>query len=146
MVRLLSENPYLQYFCGLDQFVTDPKIVHPSLLSKMRKRLGREFFAMFEGEVMRVLVENGLIRGREQLIDATIVPANISYPTDCKLLNEAREWLCRAILKVKRVAGIREGIRTYRRVGKRVYMAFTKRRKKARGYVRKVQRGRCCGF
>lgn len=139
VVKLLAENPYVQFFCGYDQFVTEERIIHPSLLSKMRRRLGREFFALFEGEVLRVLVEHGLIRAKEQLVDATVVPAAISYPTDCKLLNEAREWLCRTILRVKRKTGIGEQVRTYRRVGKWVYMAFTKRRKKTRRYIRKVQ-------
>jgi IS5 family transposase len=139
VVKLVNENPYVQFFCGFDQFVTSEKIIHPSLLSKMRRRLGKEFFALFEGEVLRVLVEHGLIWAKEQLIDATVIPADISYPTDCKLLNEAREWLCKMILRVKRRAGIREQVRTYRRVGKWVYMAFTKRRKKTRRYIRKVQ-------
>ena len=139
VVKLLAENPYVQFFCGFDQFDTGGKIIHPSLLSKMRRRLGREFFALFEGEVFRVLVEHNLIRAREQLVDATVVPANISYPTDCKLLNEAREWLCKTILRVKRQAGIGEQIRTYRRVGKWAYMDFTKRRKKTKRYIRKVQ-------
>jgi IS5 family transposase len=139
VVKLLAENPYVQFFCGFDQFVAEEKIIHPSLLSKIRKRLGREFFALFEGEVLRVLMEHDLIRAKEQLVDATVVPAAISYPTDCKLLNEAREWLCRTILRVKRKAGIGEQVRTYRRVGKWVYMAFTKRRKKTKRYIRKVQ-------
>lgn len=86
-----------------------------------------------------MLVEHGLIRAREQLVDGTVVPAAISYPTDCKLLNEAREWLCKTILRVKRKAGITEQVRTYRRVGKWAYMAFTKRRKKTKRYIRKVQ-------
>jgi len=99
VVKLLAENPYVQFFCGFDQFVTEEKIIHPSLLSKMRKRLGREFFALFEGEVLRVLMAHDLIRAKEQLVDATVVPANISYPTDCKLLNEAREWLMALALR-----------------------------------------------
>jgi IS5 family transposase len=139
VMKLLVENPYVQFFCGFDQFVTGGTIVHPSLLSKMRRRLGREFFALFEGEVLRVLVENGLIRAKEQLVDATVVPAGISYPTDCKLLNEAREWLCRTIVWVKRKAGIGDQIRTYRRAGKWAYMAFTKRRKKTGRSIRRVQ-------
>jgi len=138
-VTMLNENPYVQYFCGFDQFVTECKIIHPSLLSKMRRRLGKEFFGLFEGEVLRVLMENGLIRPGRQLIDATIVPADISYPTDCKLLDEAREWLCSKILEVKRVAGIKRAIRTYRRVGKWAYREFTRRRRRTRKYVRKVQ-------
>ena len=139
VVKLLNENPYVQFFCGFDQFVVGKKIIHPSLLSKTRKKLGRDFFALFEGEVLKVLIESGLICAKDQLIDATIVPANITYPTDCKLLNEAREWMCKTILRVKRAKGIKEQIRTYRRVGKRVYLSFTKRRRKTRKYVRKVQ-------
>jgi hypothetical protein len=139
VVRTLSENPYIQYFCGFEQFVTDERIIHPSLLLKKRKILGKEFFQLFEGEVFRVLIEHGLMRAKEQLIDATVVPANISYPTDCKLLNRAREWLCGTILKVRKICGIKEKVRTYRRVAKKTYLSFTKRRKKTKAFVRKVQ-------
>ena len=46
VVAEFLENPYLQYFCGYDQLVTQ-KEIHPTTLCKMRKRVGEEYFAKF---------------------------------------------------------------------------------------------------
>jgi hypothetical protein len=42
------ENPYVQAFCGEETFVTEGGI-DPSLLSKIRKRLGKTFFRAVRG-------------------------------------------------------------------------------------------------
>ena len=57
-VRLIHEyleNPYVQAFCGEDTFKTEGGI-NPSLLSKLRKKLGPGFFARFEREVLLSLI------------------------------------------------------------------------------------------
>ena len=50
IVEYFHENPYFQYFCGQDTFVvkTEKSILHHSLLSKRRKRLGKAYMAQFE--------------------------------------------------------------------------------------------------
>lgn len=43
IVQDVLENPYMQPFCGFEKFVTE-EILDPSTLTKMRERLGLEFF------------------------------------------------------------------------------------------------------
>ena len=49
IVKLVNENPYMQVFCGLDQFATE-SLLDSSTLSKTRKRLGKKYFAELERE------------------------------------------------------------------------------------------------
>ena len=103
IVEYFHENPYFQYFCGQDTFVAklDKSIIHPSLLSKRRSRLGKGYMQKFEHEVLNVLKQKGLIKGQKLILDATVFPANITYPNDVKLLNTVRDYLCKTILDVK---------------------------------------------
>jgi len=104
ILEYFHENPYFQYFCGQDSFVVkaDQAIIHHSLLSKRRKRLGKAYVAQFEREVLEVLKKKGLVKGKKLILDATVFPANITYPNDVKLLNTVREYLCKTILMVKK--------------------------------------------
>ena len=99
IIDYFHENPYFQYFCGQDSFVvkTETSIIHHSLLSKRRKRLGKAYMAQLEREVLDVLKKRGLIKGKKLILDATVFPANITYPNDVKLLNTVREYLCKTI-------------------------------------------------
>jgi len=65
IVDYFHENPYFQYFCGQDTFVVKTKtgIIHPSLLSKRRKRLGKAYVQKFEKELLVVLKRKGLVLG-----------------------------------------------------------------------------------
>lgn len=47
VVEDVLENPYMQAFCGFENFVTE-EILDPSTLTKMRERLGLEFFKELE--------------------------------------------------------------------------------------------------
>ena len=100
IVEYFHETPYFQYFCGQDTFVvkTNKSIIHHSLLSKRRKRLGKGYVLQFEREVLEILKQKGLIKGKKLILDATVFPANITYPNDVKLLNTVREYLCQKIL------------------------------------------------
>ena len=71
IIEYFHENPYFQYFCGQDTFVVkaDKSIVHHSLLSKRRKRLGKAYVADFEREVLEVLKQKGLIKGKKLILD-----------------------------------------------------------------------------
>ena len=75
-------------------------------------------------------------RGR-LLSDATCAPADIRYPTDVSLLNEAREKTDRLIDKLHApLVGKQSRPRTYRRKGRRAFLAFIKRKKPGRKKVR----------
>lgn len=139
IVEYFHENLYFQYFCGKDSFVAKVShgIIHPSLLSKRRKRLGKTTVAAFEKEIWKVLKEKGTIKGHRLMLDATVFPAHITYPSDIKLLNSVREYLCKTILDVKKGCGIKKAVRTYRRCARKVFLNVQKRKRKTRKFIRK---------
>lgn len=140
VVEEYLENPYIQAFCGEETFVTDGGI-DPSLLSKIRKKLGKKFFEQLEKEVLEVLKRKQAIRRGEHLLDATVIPANIEYPTDTKLIEKARVWVVKIIRKIRKGCGVKEKVRTYCRKARGVYVNFTKKRKKTKAMIR-VTRGK----
>ena len=141
IVEYFHENPYFQYFCGQDTFIAkaDKTIVHHSLLSKRRKRLGKSYVAKFEREVLEVLKQKGLIRGQKLILDATVFPANITYPNDVKLLNTVREYLCKTILDVKNTVDPKRRIRTFRRTARKLYLNFQKTKRKCKKLIRNTR-------
>lgn len=50
-VRLIQENPYLQYFCGLPGFQTEPPFA-PSLFVEIRRRMGAAVFEQFHQAII----------------------------------------------------------------------------------------------
>jgi len=140
VVEEFMESPYIQAFCGHEMFVTDEAVMDPSLLSKQRKRLGKEFFETFETEVLNVLVENKIIRPKDHMLDATVLPANIEYPTDVKLVNRCREWLVKTISVMRRAFKIKEKVRTYARTARLVYTNFQRKRRKTKKFIRKAHK------
>ena len=96
------ENPYYQYFCGYDNFVSkENKVMDASLLTKRRNKLGKKYFLKFEEEILDILKKHKLIKGKELLLDATVFESKISYPNDVKLLNVVRDYAVRQIVKKK---------------------------------------------
>jgi len=95
-VENIAENPYMQYFLGLKGFRAAP-LFDPSLMVWFRKRFPAEFIAKINEEIYR---RNGPPKdpggeggGNDGILvlDATVAPADIRYPTDISLLNECRE-------------------------------------------------------
>lgn len=138
ILEYFHENPYFQHFCGQDVFVAKGKtsIIHHSLLSKRRKRLGKSYMNKFEKEVITVLKSKGLVKGKKLIVDATVFPANITYPNDVKLLNTVREFLCKTILQVKNTYNPEGRIRTFRRTARKVYLNFQKTKRKIKQFIR----------
>ena len=138
IIDYFHENPYFQYFCGQDSFVvkTEKSIIHHSLLSKRRKRLGKAYMAQFEREVLEVLKKKGLIKGKKLILDATVFPANITYPNDVKLLNTVREYCCKTILDVKNTIDPTMRIRTARRTARKLYLTYQKTKRKTTTFIR----------
>lgn len=134
------ENPYVQAFCGEEIFRTTGAI-SPSLLSKMRKRLGAEFFEKFEREVLSELKTSGEIMPGEHLLDATVFPSDITFPTDAGLLNKCRAWTVKAVRKIEVQFNVRKKARTYCRKAKKAYLGFQKRRRKTRREIQ-LMRGK----
>ena len=74
------------------------------------------------------------------IMDATVAPQDIAYPTDVGLLNKAREGLEKIIdvLWVPVAGKIKP--RTYRETARKNYLAFSRKRKPRRKTIRKAIR------
>jgi hypothetical protein len=77
--------------------------------------------------------------GGQLILDATCAPADIRYPTDLGLLNEAREWSERLIdgLYASLQGTLARKPRTYRQVARQRYLAIAKKRNPSRRLIRK---------
>ncbi|OQW98747.1 MAG: hypothetical protein BWK68_00175 [Elusimicrobia bacterium A5] len=81
-VKDFLESPYIQYFCGYDQFVLG-KEIDSSTLTNMRKRLDVEYFKKFETEILNLLKARKIIKDNEQQVDATVFPV---HPVRCETI------------------------------------------------------------
>ena len=106
--------------------------------TKLRKKIGVKFFMKLENNVLEELKKKKIIRSRGMMIDATVFPSNIRYPTDTGLLNEAREWLVKAIDELEKSVG--KKARTYKRVARKTYLNLTKKKNKTGKQIRKANK------
>jgi transposase, IS5 family len=86
-IAIWRENPYWQYFCGYDYFQWDFPI-NPSSLSRWRKRLGEKGMSKIMEVVLKAGLEVGAVKRKSLesvIVDTTVMPKNIAYPTDAKL-------------------------------------------------------------
>lgn len=82
------------------------------------------------------------------IVDMTVTPADIAYPTDMELLNTAREkteQLIDVLYDASQPEGETKGTsrikpRTYRQRARRDYLVFAKKRKKTHKFIRKSLR------
>ena len=143
-VRQIQENPYLQYFLGFSED-EDEVPFDPSLMTHFRKRFDKEALAKINESIVLAAQQASQAETFEQdeppkdpppshrgklIVDATCTPADISYPTDVKLLNEAREKTEEMIdMMHKPLIGDRPKPRTYRQKTRRDYMAIVKQKR-----------------
>jgi transposase, IS5 family len=109
------ENPYFQYFCG-EEFFCHALPFDRSSMTRWRQRMGEELIASLLQESLAVAVKTRAMKPEDTkrvILDTTVQPKNVMFPTDAKLLNRARESLVRLARKV----GI-DLRQSYRRVGK----------------------------
>ena len=109
------ENPYFQYFCG-EEFFQHELSFDRSSLTRWRQRMGEEKLQALVQESLSVATRTGAIKPSDLsrvIIDTTVQPKNVMFPTDAKLLNRAREILVRLAKK----SGL-ELRQSYTRVGK----------------------------
>jgi hypothetical protein len=157
-VAQIQENPYLQYFVGLSGFQMEAPFV-PSLFVEIRKRMGQSVFDAFQGAIIDAIEEmkprqktkakntpeqddsdppsssDGTTDERDQehqgklILDATVAPQAIRYPTDLSLLNEAREFTEQIIDTLYPKTDMKAKPRTYRVMARQAYLAIVKQRR-----------------
>jgi IS5 family transposase len=172
-VAAIQENPYLQFFIGLEEFTQD-RPFDASTMVDFRKRFGEEGIQQLaEAIALASLAEttpaeadhqdtsNDLVppaesgdastssddatntpANRGQLIaDATCAPADIRYPTDASLLNEAREKTDAIIDQLHQpLVGKQPRPRTHRKKARRAFVAFVKQKQPGRNKIRRANR------
>jgi hypothetical protein len=109
------ENPYYQYFCG-EEFFQHRLIFDRSSLTRWRQRMGEEKLQALLAESLATATRTQAMKPSDLarvIIDTTVQPKNVMFPTDAKLLNRAREVLVRKA----RQHGVRLR-QSYARVGK----------------------------
>jgi hypothetical protein len=137
IVQLIIENPYLQYFIGLARFTTTAPF-ETSSLSRVRERLGEKTFEEFEQTLIATLVAQKVIKAKSLQVDATVFESDITYPTDCGLLEKARRFCVKQIQQLSHV--VEKKVRTYCRIAKKQYLNFTKKKRKTKKQIRRMHK------
>src|SRR6202789_725535 len=91
------ENPYYQFFCG-EEFFQHRLVFDRSSLTRWRNRMGEARLRALLQESLSVAARTKAIKPSELsrvIVDTTVQPKNVTFPTDAKLLNRAREKLVR---------------------------------------------------
>ena len=139
LVEQIAENPYLQYFIGLPGYQEEAPF-DASTLVLFRKRISAEML-MEANECLLSHKDDGnsappssgcsndddaseeAANKGTLTLDASCAPANIRYPQDISLLNEAREKLEAIIYRFCKSYGLPLP-RRYRKRARKDYLAF----------------------
>jgi IS5 family transposase len=135
------ENPYYQYFCG-EEFFQHRLPLDRSSMTNWRNRMGEERLQALLQESLAVATRTGAMKPGDLarvIVDTTVQPKNITFPTDAKLLNRAREKL----VKLAKKLGV-DLRQSYTRVGKFALIqhqryAHAKQFKRANRALRKLK-------
>lgn len=152
-LQAISENPYMQFFLGLQTFCPEP-LFSASLLSEVRKRLPRETIEVFNDLIIRAShpqltaeksspEETDSTKNKGKLkIDATVADQYIRYPNDLSLVNEARLKTEGMIDRLWEMAREQLAVkpRTYRQVAHKRYLGEAKKKRKSKKSIRKALR------
>ncbi len=161
-VAMISENIYLQYFCGLKSFQTKVPF-HPTVFVDIRKRMGASSFDKWneliieQADSIKPKRNRQITKDKEEKreegedkgnrpnkgtlkIDATAADQQISFPTDSNLLNTSRKETERMIDLLYKQSGLSTKPRTYRRLAAKEYLVFSKKRRKTKKEIRKFNR------
>ena len=157
-VEQVMENPYLQYFLGLNELQEKP-LFDPSMMVHFRSRFSAKHHQLINSKIIgeatgSVAEEAPASQGDlsdsntppnsgKLLVDATCVPADIKYPTDLGLLNEAREKTEAVIDQfhccMTEAAGLaQKKARTYRQKARQQYLSVAKQKKPGAKKIRKA--------
>ena len=114
------ENPYFQQFCG-EEFFRHKTPFDRSSLTRWRQRMGEEKLVALIQESLATATRTGAAKLSDFsriVVDTTVQPKAVAFPTDAKLMHRARERLVR--LARKTGVSLRQ---SYERVGKHALIA-----------------------
>lgn len=159
-VEQIRENPYLQYFLGYKEY-KDEKPFHPTMFVHFRKRINKKML----GRVNDIIAKKARLEAAKSskgkgsnskddipgpsdsknkgklIVDATCTPADITFPTDLKMLNTAREKSEEVIDILHRpFKGNKKKPRTYRRIARKNFLLAAKSKNLSKSKRRKAIR------
>jgi len=159
-VEQIRENPYLQYFLGFKQY-KDEAPFHPTMFVHFRKRIGEQTLAKVNDAVTQKAAAQAQKASKEKggndkddgpgaadcnnkgklVVDATCTPADITFPTDLKILNTAREK-SEEIIDILHcpLKGRQKKPRTYRKKARKEFLSAAKSKKLSHSKRRKAIR------
>jgi IS5 family transposase len=135
------ENPYWQYFCGME-FMQHELPIDPSSMTRWRQRVGDSLFAKMQTQVLMVAVNIGQVKPsafETVAVDTTVQEKAIAYPTDARLFNKARKILVKQAYRdgiPLRQSYARVGEDALRRHGRYAHAKQFKRARKMRKILR----------
>jgi IS5 family transposase len=149
-VEQIRENPYLQYFLGLHEYREKP-LFDPSMMVHFRSRFTEEDHQRINTKIIEKATgaqdpapppgeddDDPPANEGKLLVDATCTPADITYPTDLKLLGEAREKTEHYIDKLHEpYIGVKRKPRTYRQKARKHYLSVAKQKSPGAKKIRK---------
>ena len=135
------ENPYHQYFCG-EEFFQHELVFDRSSMTRWRQRMGEEKLVALVQESLSAATRAGAAKPADFaqiIVDTTVQPKAITFPTEAKLKHRARELLVR--LADKHGVRLRQ---SYKRIGKSALIkhqryAHAKQFKRANKALRKLK-------
>lgn len=155
-IEMIQENPYYQFFLGYTSYTYEP-CFDPSLFVYIRRRLGPSLI----GRINEIFVKRVLgvsesetakkkrckIKSKTKdkdnpnqgklILDASVAPSDIKYPTDLDLLNQSREISEALIDKLWQAGKYLQKPRTHRKIARSEYLKIAKRREKGGKVIRK---------
>ena len=159
-VEQIRENPYLQYFLGFKEY-KDEAPFHPTMFVHFRKRIGKKALTKINEVIVKKALAEATKSSQEKppndknqgsgspvsknkgklIVDATCTPADISFPTDLKILNTAREKSEEVIDILHRpLRGKQKKPRTYRKKARKEFLSAAKSKKLSKSKRRKAIR------
>jgi transposase, IS5 family len=98
LCREVSDSIGWRRFCRIGLEVPVP---HPTTLVKLVRRAGPEVVGQLNQALLAKLAHDKLLRARKLRVDTTVVEADIDYPTDADLLEQAVRKLGGLVRRVK---------------------------------------------
>lgn len=165
-IMQIQENVFMQYFIGLSSFTNEEPFSH-TLFVSIRERLGNEVISEVNKIILqhhKIMKEDHEIHDEKALdnddkkdadienkdipkeepnrgkllVDATVAPQNITFPTDLKLLNSSRVKTEELIDKLYNKHIHQEKPRTYREVARKEFLNTAKKKQKTHKEIYKA--------
>jgi hypothetical protein len=154
-VQMICENPHVQYFLGLSEFTWLP-LFDSSKMVFFRKRFPPEAMAKINEAIIAAekgnppsapMTGSGNDSAPDDnentgtlILDATCAPANVHFPTDTGLLNDAREASEQLVDALFEPVSGQVKPRTYRQKARQSYLRLVRNKRPGYRLIRKTIR------